>query len=181
LLDYRLKDILEAKTNLVMRPGDIVSVRRQAGAGDILADEVADQEAKERVALDRRDGDRGVGVLRESLQALVREGVDGALARLARFLACVEIPESGEPFRLDVVLALTSPGEDPSALGHVQESRGSFIPGRAHDSLRSVAVGSQQKVPNLVSHRVTENHSGIEPHGPRKGDGASEIDSGDDA
>ena len=62
--------------------GDVVAQRAEALAGDLLADEVADQQAQERLALQRREGDRRPRVLDERRAALVGQRVDGALARL---------------------------------------------------------------------------------------------------
>ena len=67
--------------------GDVVAQGGHALAGDLLADEVADQQPEQRVALQRREGDGRARVFAERLESLVGERVDGALARLAGLLA----------------------------------------------------------------------------------------------
>src|SRR4029079_1356665 len=89
--------------------GNVLAEGEERIAGDRLADEVADQEPKQRVALDRGDRDRRPGVLGQRLPAPLREGVDGAGARLARLRARRKVAVRGQALRLRVVLALTGP------------------------------------------------------------------------
>ena len=57
----------------------------------------------------------------QGIEPLVGQRVDGALARLARLLARLQVAELRQPLRLDVVLALARPVEDPAAPGHAQQ------------------------------------------------------------
>ena len=50
----------------LLEVGDVVAERGHAFARDLLADEVADQQAEERVALHRRERDGGAGVRRRA-------------------------------------------------------------------------------------------------------------------
>src|SRR5262249_32028648 len=109
--------LVEKRTKLF----EVDAQRREALAGDLLADEVAEQQPHERVALQRGDGDRRACVVGQRAATSLRKGVDGALSRLPRFLACVEVPEPGEALRFDVVLALAGPVEDAAVLGHPQQ------------------------------------------------------------
>src|SRR5215204_1672962 len=59
--------------------GDVVAKGEQALAGELLPDEVADQQAEERLALERGERDRGSRVVAQRLEPLVRERVHGAL------------------------------------------------------------------------------------------------------
>jgi hypothetical protein len=74
-----------------------------------LADEVSDQGPKERLALERRERDRGAGVCPERFEPLVAEPVDGPLAGLARLFPGLEIAEASQALGLRVVLALSPP------------------------------------------------------------------------
>ena len=59
----------------------------KALAGDVLPDEVADEQAQERLALHWRECDGCARVVLERLPTLLGERVDRALPRLARLLA----------------------------------------------------------------------------------------------
>src|SRR5262249_32675419 len=87
----------------------------------------------------QRDG--GAGVVDESLPAPVGEGVDRALPGLARLCARGEVAELREPLRLDVVLALPGPVEDPAVPRHLQEvvRAGSAVADEAEDLVREEA------------------------------------------
>ena len=50
--------------------GDVVAERGEALARDLLADEVADQQAQQRLALQRREGDRRARVLASACRPL---------------------------------------------------------------------------------------------------------------
>src|SRR4051812_46798586 len=101
--------------------GDVVAERADAFARRLLADEVGDQEAEEQLALDRGEKHRRLGVGAQRREALFAQRVDGALARLTRLLASLEVAEPLEPLRLDVVLALAGPREDAITLREAQQ------------------------------------------------------------
>src|SRR5690348_3510175 len=109
--------LVEPKPEIV----DVGPERRKACEGDLLTHEVADQQAQERIALERRERDRRAGVVGERLTAFRRQRVDRPVARLARLLPGGEVPELGKPFRLRVVLALPGPGEHAPAAGESQQ------------------------------------------------------------
>ena len=94
--------------------GDVLSERAEALAHRRLADEVGHEQARERLVLHPRVAHRRARPLPQRLQALVGERVDGALARLARLLARVEVAEARQALGLDVVLALPRPVVDPA-------------------------------------------------------------------
>src|SRR5207248_548777 len=89
--------------------------------GRRLADQVGYKQAEEQLALDRCEKDRRARPGSQRVEPLLGQRVDGALAGLARLLPGGEVAKPGEPLRLNVVLALTGPGEDPPALGHPQQ------------------------------------------------------------
>ena len=101
--------------------GDVVAQRPDALARHLLAHEVGDQQPQQRLALDRREGDRRLRPRAQRLEPLVGQRVDRPLARLARLLARLEVAELGQPLGLDVVLAFARPVEDPAAPGHLQQ------------------------------------------------------------
>jgi hypothetical protein len=115
--------------------GDVVPKRGEALARDHLSDQVGDQQPEEQVALDGDEACGRPGVLAERLEALLRQRVDGPLARLSRLLSRSEVPEAREPLRLRVVLALACPVQDPSALDHPSKlvRRGAGAPDEAQD------------------------------------------------
>ena len=57
----------------------------------------------------------------ESLEPLLGERVDSALAGLAGFASCLEVAELREPLWLGVVLAFSGPVEHSPPLRHPQE------------------------------------------------------------
>jgi hypothetical protein len=79
---------------------EVVAKRGHAPSRDVLADEVADQEAEQCVALDRHECDRRLGVFVERVESLLGERVDGAFAGLAGFLAGREVAELRDSLRL---------------------------------------------------------------------------------
>ena len=102
---------------------------------EVHRQEVADQQAEQRLALQWCDGAACLRPLRQRLASLVGERVDGALARPAGLLAGRQVAELREALGLGVVLALSRPGEHPSALGHLQEvvGAGSLTADQAED------------------------------------------------
>src|SRR5262249_16242152 len=96
---------------------------------------------KERVALDRNEADRGVGVVAQRLEPFLGQRVDGALTGLPRLLACLQVSELGQSFRLDVVLALTRPGEEAATPCHPQQvvCACASLPDKAEDLVREQA------------------------------------------
>ena len=102
--------------------GDVVAERRRGSRGSPPRRRGRDQQAEERLALERREARPGCGAyVAQRLEPLVGERVDGPLAGLARLLARLEVAEPGEPLRLDVVLALAGPVEHPAAPRHAQQ------------------------------------------------------------
>ena len=110
-----------ARVHPLAQVGDLGAQGLQAGARHLLPHQVGDEQAQERVALERRDGDRRPRVGAQRSQPLVGERVDGALAGLARLLARVQVTEAGQPLRFGVVLALARPGQHATALGQAQQ------------------------------------------------------------
>src|SRR6059036_2016107 len=117
--------------------GDVVAKRGDALACDLLADEVADQQAKEGLALQRREAHGRARVVAQRRETLVGERVHGAFTGLPGLLAGGEIAEPREPLRLGVVLALAGPGEHPAPLCEPQEVVGA-------------GAGSPDEAENLV-------------------------------
>ena len=100
---------------------DVVAERADALACDLLADEVANQQAEQRVGLERCERDRRPRVRLQRGGAFVSECVDGSRARLSRLLAGREVSELGQPLGLGVVLALARPREESAALCEAQQ------------------------------------------------------------
>jgi fluoride exporter len=90
---------------------DVLAERDHARARGRLTDEIAQEQTQERIALERREAHRSPRVLTESLEPLVRQGVDRSLARSTGLAARVQVSELRKPFRFDVVLALARPVE----------------------------------------------------------------------
>ena len=125
----------------VAKVGEIRTERDEALAGRLLADEVRDQKPKQRLALERRERDGRPRVRAQRVEPLFREPVDGSLSRPAGRLPGLEVPEPGEPLRLRVVLALSSPVEHAPAPGQPQEvvRAGALAPDEAEDLVREQA------------------------------------------
>jgi hypothetical protein len=123
---------------------DVVADRGDALPGGFLPHQVGDQQAEQQLALDGGEAHRGPGPRAKRLQALVGQCIDGARAGLTRLGACRQVSELGEPFGLDVVLALTCPVENPPVPRHPEEivRAGPVRPDEAED-----LVGEQAQFP----------------------------------
>ena len=108
---------------------------------DRFADEIADQQSEQRVALERCEAHRGLCVGAKRVEPLLGQRVHRSLPRFARLASCLEVAETGESLGLDVVLALTCPVEHAPAACHAQEvvRAGAAAADEAEDLVREEA------------------------------------------
>src|SRR5581483_4602968 len=129
--------------NACAHPLEVFTKRADALSHRGLADEIGREQPDQRLAPERRETHGRGRPLAQRREALLGEGVHGALARLAGLPACGEVPEPGESLRLDVVLALAGPREETASPRHAQQVVGARA---AAADERQRLVGEQGEV-----------------------------------